>query len=97
MKSSEALRKGMTRVKGQAFNNYYKPGIDTACAEGCIIIGLGFAKENFEDSLWVSSRLYELREVLYRYRLHFGVEIHKDNDEGMPLENIAQRLEAIGE
>jgi hypothetical protein len=95
MKASEALREGAKQVKGQTFQAGYRKKQDTACAMGCIAIGYGVSKDAISIRKWYQehSREFEIKYV-YTYKTC----IANDNDIARrTLEQIAQRLEDIGE
>lgn len=92
MKASEALRKGMGMVKGQAKEVYYNPITDCACALGCIGLGMGKGKHELLDHCFLDGKAYT------KYKDYYKSTIDFDNDfSGMSLSQIAQRLEDIGE
>jgi len=96
MKASEALRKGMGMVKGQAIGVFYNPNNDCACAIGCIAIGRGVKKENIKLS-FIDNFAFSAYSINLTYRQVYKIGIDEDNDNGMTFEQIAQRLEDIGE
>lgn len=95
MKASEALRKGMKKVKGKIMKDYYHEGTDCACALGCIFLGYGVDKSTLKCGTMDFSITLEAE---MKYLRHYGNTVIEDNDyTSLSLEDIAQKLEAIGE
>lgn len=100
MKASEALRKGMGMVKGQAKKVLYDSKNDCACALGCMLLGVGIEKSYLDGKAEIDTD-DQLQDYFLNARINYSrkfiFSIEDSNDGGFSLSGIAQRLEDIGE
>ena len=96
MKLSAAILKGMERFPKKAVGQNFSADEKGACALGCALWAIGGDDALFSCAARAKAR-NETYEAELRFQREYSIGVSQANDHGIPREDIAGMLMAIGE